>query len=330
MKNQSIKQRAAANPLLARLNNSDFRSYSGLILVILVVGAFLSFRSPNFLTQQNMLNVLRQISVYGILACGQAFAMMTGGIDLQVGSVAGLCGAIVTKLVVGDVLGLVPAMLLGMAIGGLLGALAGFMIAKTGIPAFIMTLGLQISLRGVAYLVCNGKPIGNLPDNMLNLGVGSVAGIPIPILFMLAAFIAIGVILSRTAFGRSVYAVGGNYQAAHHSGINAKRVILLSYMISGILAALAGVILSARNASAQPTAGTAFETEAIAACAMGGVSFSGGKGAVVGIFLGALLMGIINNGMNLMYISSYWQLVVKGAIIVASVLYSIYSSKSKR
>ncbi|RPF42045.1 monosaccharide ABC transporter membrane protein (CUT2 family) [Hydrogenoanaerobacterium saccharovorans] len=323
------KEKLSNKAVVKKLNSTDFRSYSGLILVILVVGTFLSFRSPNFLTQQNILNVLRQISVYGILACGQAFAMMTGGIDLQVGSVAGLCGAIVTKIVVGNTIGLVPAMIVGMVIGGILGLFAGFMIAKTGIPAFIMTLGLQISLRGVAYLICDGKPIGNLPENMLHLGVGSVAGIPVPILFMLASFVIIGIILSKTSFGRSVYAVGGNYQAAFHSGINAKRVIMLSYMISGILAALAGVILSARNASAQPTAGNAFETEAIAACAMGGVSFSGGKGAVTGIFLGALLMGIINNGMNLMYISSYWQLVVKGAIIVASVLYSIFSSKTK-
>lgn len=329
MKEAQTKPGLSDKAFFKAFNNPEFRSYSGLILVILVVGAFLSFRSPNFLTQQNILNVLRQISVYGILACGQAFAMMTGGIDLQVGSVAGLCGAIVTKLVVGDVMGIFPAMVVGAVIGGLLGSMAGFFIAKTGIPAFIMTLGLQISLRGVAYLVCDGKPIGNLPDQMLNLGVGNLLGVPIPILFMLASFIVIGVILSRTSFGRSVYAVGGNYQAAHHSGINAKRVIIFAYMISGIFAALAGVILSARNASAQPTAGNAFETEAIAACAMGGVSFSGGKGAVIGIFLGALLMGIINNGMNLMYISSYWQLVVKGAIIVASVLYSIYSSKGK-
>lgn len=329
MKAIEEKQKFSGKELIKSLNTSDFRSYSGLFLVIIVVSVFLSFRSPNFLTQQNILNVLRQISVFGILACGQAFAMMTGGIDLQVGSVAGLCGAIVTKMVVGEVLPLFPAMVVGVIIGGMLGALAGFIIAKTGIPAFIMTLGLQISLRGVAYLVCDGKPIGNLPDNMLNLGIGTVLGIPIPILFMLASFIVIGVVLSRTSFGRSVYAVGGNYQAAHHSGINGKRVIMYAYMISGIFAALAGVILSARNASAQPTAGNAFETEAIAACAMGGVSFSGGKGAVPGIFLGALLMGIINNGMNLMYISSYWQLVVKGMIIVASVLYSIYSSKSK-
>ena len=318
-----------SNPLRKLFNNPDFRSYSGLILVILVVGCFLSFRSPNFLTQQNILNVLRQISVFGILACGQAFAMMTGNIDLQMGSLAGLSGAVVSKLVVESGVPLLPAMLVGFVIGAVFGLLSGFLVAQTNIPAFIMTLGMQISIRGIAYIVCEGKPIGGLPDSMLNLGLGTVAGIPIPILFMMASFILVGIILSRTAFGRSVYAVGGNRQAAHHSGINAKMVITMSFLISGLLSALAGVLLSARNASAQPTAGTAFETEAIAACAMGGVAFTGGKGSVIGIFFGALLMGVINNGMNLLYISSYWQLVVKGIIIVGAVLYSIYSSRSK-
>lgn len=192
-----------------------------------------------------------------------------------------------------------------------------------------MTLGFQITLRGTCYLITAGKPIGNLPDNLLYLGLGDIAGIPVPIYFLIGSFIVVGIILAKTSFGRSVYAVGGNYQAAHHSGINAKKVIMFSYMISGICAALAGVILAARNASAQPTGGNTFETEAIAACAMGGVSFSGGKGAVPGIFFGALLMGIINNSMNLMYIDSYWQQVVKGLIIIGSVLYSIYNSSKK-
>lgn len=306
-------------------SNEDFRSYSGLILVIIVFTVFLSIRCPNFLTTSNILNVLRQISVYGILACGMAFTMMTAGIDLNVGSVAGLCGAVVTKLVVNGSMGLLPAILMGLLLGCAVGWATGLAIAKTAIPPFIMTLGLQIALRGVTYLVCDGKPIGDLPDNMLFLGLGSILGVPVPIFFMIGTFLIVGIVLSRTVFGRSVYAVGGNYQAAYSSGINAPRVIVLCYTISAITAALAGIILSARNASAQPTAGTGFETEAIAACAMGGVSFSGGKGSVVGIFFGALLMGIINNGMNLMYISSYWQLVVKGLIIVAAVIYSLYS-----
>lgn len=311
------------------IKNSQFSSYSGIILVIIVVSIFMTFRSENFMTANNILNILRQISVYGILACGMAFAMMTGGIDLTVGSVAGVSGAITALLVTQDIVGLVPAMLISIAAGAFMGWISGFTISKSGIPPFIMTLGMQITLRGVCYLVCDGKPIGNLPESLTFLGLGSILGIPVPIYCMLGTFLVVGIILSKTSFGRSVYATGGNYQAAFHSGINAKKVIMMAYVISGMCAALAGVILAARNASAQPTGGNTFETEAIAACAMGGVSFSGGKGAVVGIFFGALLMGIINNAMNLMYISSYWQQVVKGIIIVLSVLYSIYNSRTK-
>lgn len=317
------------NTVKKLLNNPNFRSYSGIILVIIVVCIFMTFRSPNFMTYNNIMNILRQIAVYGILACGMAFAMMTGGIDLTVGSTAGVSGAIVAKLMVESSVPLIPAILISLLIGALIGLVCGAIIAWTGIPPFIMTLGFQITLRGTCYLITAGKPIGNLPDNLLFLGLGDIAGIPVPIYFLIGSFIVVGIILSRTSFGRSVYAVGGNYQAAHHSGINAKRVIMFSYMISGICAALAGVILAARNASAQPTGGNTFETEAIAACAMGGVSFSGGKGAVPGIFFGALLMGIINNSMNLMYIDSYWQQVVKGLIIIGSVLYSIYNSNKK-
>ncbi len=317
------------NTLKKVWNNPNFRSYSGIILVIIVVCIFMTFRSPNFMTYTNIMNILRQIAVYGILACGMAFAMMTAGIDLTVGSTAGVSGAIVAKLMVESSIPLILAILISLLIGAFLGLVCGAIIAWTGIPPFIMTLGFQITLRGTCYLITAGKPIGNLPDNLLYLGLGDIAGIPVPIYFLIGSFIVVGIILAKTSFGRSVYAVGGNYQAAHHSGINAKKVIMFSYMISGICAALAGVILAARNASAQPTGGNTFETEAIAACAMGGVSFSGGKGAVPGIFFGALLMGIINNSMNLMYIDSYWQQVVKGLIIIGSVLYSIYNSSKK-
>lgn len=186
MKNKSIQK---------VLNNSNFKSYSGLILVIIVVSVFMSIRSENFMTPTNILNVLRQISVYGILACGMAFAMMTGGIDLTVGSTAGVCGALVTKFVVEGNMPLVPAILIGLFVGALLGLLSGVFIAKTGIPPFIMTLGMQITLRGACYLICEGKPIGNIPDSMLSLGIGSLGGIPIPIFFMLGTFVVVGIIL---------------------------------------------------------------------------------------------------------------------------------------
>ena len=328
MNNENVKGKKLLS--LKFLKNTNFSSYSGLVLVLIVFCAFLTWRSPNFLTVSNILNVLRQISVYGIIAAGMAFVIITAGIDLSVGSVTGLSGAIVAKFITEGTMPFGWAILVALLIGAAIGYLNGFLISRTDIPPFVMTLGTMISLRGVCYLVCEGKPIGNLPEYMLNLGMGSFLGIPTPIYFMVAIFIIAGIILNRTPFGRSVYAVGGNPQAAFHAGINSKRVISSVYMISGLFCAVAGIILAARNASAQPTAGNTFELEAIAACAIGGISMAGGYGSIVGVCLGALLMGAINNGMNLLYISSYWQLVVKGIIIAGSVIYSMYSAKRGR
>jgi ribose/xylose/arabinose/galactoside ABC-type transport system permease subunit len=301
-----------------------------LVLVLIVFGAFLAWRSPYFLTVSNVLNVLRQISVYGMIAAGMAFVIITGGIDLSVGSITGLSGAIVAKFVTEGTVPFGWSVLIALAVGAAIGYFNGFVISRTNIPPFVMTLGTMISLRGISYILCEGKPIGNLPEYFLNLGMGSFLGVPIPIYFMLVIFIISAIILTKTPFGRSVYAVGGNPQAAFHAGINSNRVISFVYMISGLFCAAAGIILTARNASAQPTAGNSFELEAIAACAIGGVSMAGGYGSIIGVALGGLLMGVINNGMNLMYISSYWQLVVKGIIIVGSVIYSIYSAKMSK
>lgn len=322
-------KRENKNALQRRLDHPTFRSYGGLILIILVVGILIALRSPNFLTTRNILNILRQISVYGILAAGMAFVIITGGIDLSVGAVAGLSGAIVAQYITKDILPFYLAVPAALIVGLAVGYLNGFLISRFNIPPFAMTLGVQISLRGACYLVCEGKPIGNLPPYMEKLGLGSTLGIPTPIYFLIAVLILSGIILSKTTFGRSVYAVGGNPQAAFHAGINSKRIITMAYCASGLLSAIAGIILTARNASAQPTGGQSFETEAIAACVMGGIAMSGGSGSIIGVFLGALLLGIINNGMNLLYISSYWQMVIKGLIIIGAILYSILSSKKK-
>ena len=311
------------------LKDPTFRSFGGIILVIVIVSVLLAIRNPNFMTTSNILNILRQISVYGILAAGMTFVIITGGIDLSVGSVAGMGGAIVASFVTKDIMPFLPAVLVALFVGILVGFINGFVVSNLNVPPFAMTLAMQISLRGLCYIVCEGKPIGNLPQYMQDLGLGSTFGIPTPIYFLLAVLILVWVILSKTTFGRSIYAVGGNPQAAYQAGINSKKVITMVYCVSGMLAASAGVILAARNASAQPTGGNAFETEAIAACVMGGISMSGGSGSIIGVFFGALLLGIINNGMNLLYIDSYWQMVIKGVIIAGSVIYSIISSKKR-
>ena len=265
------------------LKDPTFRSFGGIILVIVIVSVLLAIRNPNFMTTSNILNILRQISVYGILAAGMTFVIITGGIDLSVGAVAGMGGAIVASFVTKDIMPFLPAVLVALFVGILVGFINGFVVSNLNVPPFAMTLAMQISLRGLCYIVCEGKPIGNLPQYMQDLGLGSTFGIPTPIYFLLAVLILVWVILSKTTFGRSIYAVGGN----------------------------------------------AFETEAIAACVMGGISMSGGSGSIIGVFFGALLLGIINNGMNLLYIDSYWQMVIKGVIIAGSVIYSIISSKKR-
>lgn len=300
-------------------------SYSGVIIITLALGVLLSILTPGhtFLTAPNILNIFKQVAVYGMIAVGMAFVMISGGIDLSVGATAGFAGCITSLLVTMHVLPLIPSIFAGIASGIIIGLICGLIVAFTGIPPFVATLAIQISVRGLAYIITNGKPIGGLPDAYLNLGVGDIFGVPIPILFMLALFILGSLVLRKTTYGRSVYAVGGNRTAAHLAGINVKKVTMLVYTISGAISGFAGIILAARNVSAQPTAGTTFETEAIAGCAMGGVAFTGGTGTMTGVLLGIVLMGVINNGMNLLGISSYWQLVVKGIIMVSAVIYSM-------
>ena len=315
--------------LMDKIRSSGFRSYSGVVLFIIVLGVALSIFTPNhsFLSQSNILNVLRQVAVYGMMSVGMTFVMIGGGIDLSVGAVAGFIGAFTCIMVTREYMPLIPAIIVGVLLGAIMGLINGLVISLSGIPPFVATLASQISFRGLAYIICEGKPVGNLPPHMLALGVDSILGIPIPIFFMLALFIIGGLILSKTTFGRSVYAIGGNRSAAHLAGVNVRRVTMMTYVISGVMSAFAGIILACRNASAQPTAGNTFETEAIAGCAMGGVAFDGGSGSVVGVFFGIFLMGIINNGMNLLGIDYYWQLVVKGIIITASVIYSMNANK---
>lgn len=314
------------------IHGANFKSYSGVMLIILILGALLAIFTPNhtFLTANNIMNVLRQVAVYGVLSVGMAFVMIGAGIDLTVGSTAGFVGALTCLLVTNGVMGFFPSIIVGVIVGTLIGLIIGIIIAATKIPPFVATLAGQISIRGFAYIICDGKPVGNLPQEMQNFGTSRFLGVPILIWVMLAVFVAGGIILSKTSFGRSVYAVGGNATSARLAGININRVWVMTYAISGFCAGLGGIMLACRNASAQPTAGTTFETEAIAGCAMGGVAFTGGSGTATGVFFGVFLMGIINNGMNLLGINSYWQLVVKGIIIVVAVVYSMNANKGTK
>lgn len=291
--------------------------FIGLFLIITVI----SIMSPNFLTIHNIFNVLRQVSINALIAFGMTFVILTGGIDLSVGSILALTGAVTAGFLAG---GMDPilAMSLGLLLGAVLGAINGIIIAKGKVAPFIATLATMTIYRGLTLVYTEGKPISGLGDSLSFqlLGKGYFLGIPVPIVTMILAFAILYFILKKTTFGRRVYAVGGNEEASKLSGINTDRIKIYVYSLTGALAALAALILTSRLNSAQPTAGNMFELDAIAAVVLGGTSLTGGRGWIVGTVIGALIIGVLNNGLNLIGVSSFFQQVVKGLVILVAVL----------
>lgn len=289
----------------------------GLILLIIVV----SILNPSFLSIANIFNVLRQVSISAIIAFGMTFVILTGGIDLSVGSTLALTGAIAASLLAS---GTDPFLTMGIAliIGLILGAINGVIITKGKVAPFIATLATMTIYRGLTLVYTDGRPISGLGDHysFQLFGKGYFLGFPVPVVTMVIAFVILYFILQKTTFGRRVYAVGGNEEAAKLSGINTDKVKIAVYAITGFLAALAALILTSRLNSAQPTAGESYELDAIAAVVLGGTSLNGGKGWIFGTLIGALIIGVLNNGMNLIGVSSFWQQVVKGIVILIAVL----------
>ncbi|PIC62715.1 ribose ABC transporter permease [Sporosarcina sp. P13] len=289
----------------------------GLLLIVVII----SIMSPSFLTLNNLFNVLRQVSINALIAFGMTFVILTGGIDLSVGSILALTGAVTAGMMSG---GMDPilAMLLGVLLGVLLGAINGLIIAKGKVAPFIATLATMTIFRGLTLVYTEGRPISGLGDSMTfkMLGKGYIFGIPVPVITMAIAFAVLYFILKKTTFGRRVYAVGGNEEASRLSGINVDRIKIYVYSLAGGLTAIAALILTSRLNSAQPTAGNMFELDAIAAVVLGGTSLTGGRGWIVGTLVGALIIGVLNNGLNLIGVSSFFQQVVKGAVILIAVL----------
>ncbi|WP_231878874.1 ribose ABC transporter permease, partial [Oleiphilus sp. HI0125] len=279
------------------------KSLIALLLLIVVV----SFLNSNFFTVDNLLNILRQTSVNAIIAVGMTFVILTAGIDLSVGSVLALCGAICASMIGLEVpvMIAVPASLLA---GALLGAISGVIVSKGRVQAFIATLVTMTLLRGVTLVYTDGRPIStgftDTADSFAWFGTGYAFGIPVPVWIMVVVFGAGWYVLNHTRFGRYVYALGGNEAATRLSGINIDRIKIGVYAICGFLAALAGIIVTSRLSSAQPTAGMGYELDAIAAVVLGGTSLMGGKGRIIGTLIGALIIGFLNNALNLLDVSS--------------------------
>lgn len=293
------------------------------LLALLVLIAGVSTLSENFFTLNNIFNILQQTSVNAIIAVGMTLVILTSGIDLSVGSVFALTGAVVASIVGLDLNPFI-AIFAGLILGSLLGMTSGIIVAKGKLQAFIATLVMMLILRGVTLVYTQGSPINlGMTDHseMFEwIGFGRLFGVPFPIILMVIVFLIAGYILKFTRFGRHIYAVGGNESAARLSGINVDRVKIMVYMISGLLCAVAAMIEVARLSSAQPTAGTGYEMDAIAAVVLGGTSMAGGRGKIIGTLIGALILGFLNNGLNLLGVDAYYQMIVKGSVILLAVL----------
>ena len=278
-----------------------------------------SFLSPYFFTADNLLNVSLQVSIIAIIAAGMTFVILTGGIDLSVGSLVALAGVVATALLKGSS-SVLLALAGGLLIGVLSGAFAGFFITRFNIAPFIVTLALMTVWRGTAFVYTEGRPIWELPEAFHVLGNGRVGEVPIPSLIMAVIYIFAHVTLTKTRFGRYVYAVGGNREAARLAGIQTNRVLVQVYVLCGVLSALSGILLASRMNSGQPNAGISYELDVIAAVVVGGASLSGGRGSIIGTFIGAMLIAVLRNGLNLLNVESYFQQVIVGVVILLAVL----------
>ncbi|MET1181605.1 MULTISPECIES: ABC transporter permease [Bacillales] len=293
----------------------------GPLLALVLLFIVITVLNPSFMEPNNILNLLRQTSINALIAFGMTFIILTGGIDLSVGSILALSSALMAGMMVS---GLDPilAILVGILLGAIMGVINGILVSKGKMAPFIVTLATMTIFRGLTLVYTDGKPITGIGDSEMfqMLGRGYFLGLPVPAVVMVIAFLILWFLLHKTSFGRKTYAIGGNEKASRISGIKVDRVKVAIYGLAGTMAAIAGAILTSRLNSAQPTAGQSYEMDAIAAVVLGGTSLSGGKGRLFGTLVGVLIIGTLNNGMNLLGVSSFYQQVVKGAVILIAVL----------
>lgn len=296
-----------------------------IILIVLGIVATL-LTDGKFISHMNLINVMRQVSFEAIIAFGMTLVIVTGGIDLSVGSLVALTG-VVAALVMSKMTNVSPSVAIttgiacGMVTGGLIGTASGSIISSFSIPPFIVTLAGMLMARGFAFIICDGKAIYELPEQVRWMGAGFIANtIPVPVLVMLLVYATVAILLSRTVFGRSVVAIGSNEEAAQLAGIHVKRTKILVYLITGALAGLAGALHTGKLMAGDPKVGDMWELNVIAAVVVGGTSLFGGRGTVTGTLIGALIIGMLNNSLNLLHVEHFWQKVVLGAVILLASL----------
>ncbi|MFC2615642.1 MAG: ABC transporter permease [Treponema sp.] len=300
---------------------ATLKNNAGILVVLLFLCILLTFLTDKFFTANNILSVLRQISINMYIAIGMSLVIILGGIDLSVGKIVAMTGTLTVGFIVTQGMPIWAAIILGLLIGTTTGFLSGLFIAKFNVPAFIVTMAMMNITNGVAYVYSGGRSTRIQESFFVNIGTGYLFNvIPLPIVYMLILIIIFSFLLNKTKFGAYIYAIGGNRESARLSGVPIFKVEVLIYTISGFLSAFAGIVLSSRMYSGQPSVGSGYELDAIAACVLGGISMSGGKGLLSGTVIGAMVIGIISNGLNLLGVSSFWQLIVKGIIILIAIL----------
>lgn len=301
----------------------------GTLLVFVVLCGVLTLLTPHFLTVSNLLNVAQQTAINAVIAVGLTYVIISAGIDLSVGSIVAFSGVVMAgALQAGWPVPL--AVLAGLGVGSACGVVNGLLIAFGRLPPFIATLGMMSVARGLGLLYTSGRPVSGFGDSFRWLATGELAGVPVPVVIMLAVYAVAHFVLRRTKFGRYVFAIGGNEEASLLSGVPVAGYKVAVYGVSGMLAALGAVLLTARLNSAQPIAGINYELDAIAATVIGGASLMGGQGSVIGTLIGALIMGVLRNGLNLLGVSSFFQQVVIGSVIIAAVLLDTVFKRQKR
>ena len=306
-----------------RFSFGNLYSKYGVFLILIIEFIIFSVENSSFLTPSNILSVGRQMSFTGIAAIGMTLVMLTGGIDISVGSMLAMAGVLCAKLSADLGMPLWVAVIFTLLLGALFGLINGVSVTRFHIPALIATLATQTILKGIAYLITNAVPVKNLSDTYKFLGQGYLFGIvPVPLVITIALFVLAWWYLDKTYLGRRVYLAGGNEEAARLSGINTKLTITSTYVLSGIFAAIAGVLMAARLGSGQPSVGSGFEMDVITATVVGGISVNGGKGRVVNVFVGACIMGVLANGMTMMNINQYLQWIINGVVLLFAVTMS--------
>ena len=304
------------------------RRYS-VLLILLAIGVIFTLGSDRFLTPSNLMNIALQTSIIAIVAIGMTFVILTAGIDLSVGSVVALCGALAAGLAVQQELGTYLGIILALVAGVVVGLINGLLIVKGKMPPFVATLSTLAIARGLTLVYTEGRPISGIDERFIFFGGGEILGIATPVIIMVIIFVIAYIVLRSTRFGNYVYATGGNEEISRLAGIRTSSVKLSVYMISGFLAAVGGVLLTARLWSAQPNAAVGLELDAIAAPVLGGVSLFGGVGGVAGAVVGAFILGVLSNGLNLMGVPSFWQQVIKGVVLILAIMVDVATKRRR-